>query len=123
MYHPDWRKVWLPLLAAGIFFATGCITDAQGIARKVQVTGIVTDEKGHPLPGVFVFPQPIGKTSGPIPEIAIYTDLNGKFVWHVPLGRYLFLFQKQGYDLMHLPVSASNGKRKVILNVQLKKST
>ncbi|MGA9173329.1 MAG: carboxypeptidase-like regulatory domain-containing protein, partial [Thermoactinomyces sp.] len=91
-----------------------------GNEDKNTVTGQVTDDHGFPLEHVFVFPEPIGKTGGPIPEIAVYTNRNGCFVWHVPPGRYQFRFQKASYQTTYSVVKADANKV-VRIRIKMKK--
>lgn len=91
-------------------------------AGHITITGTVTDPTGQPLPWVLVTPEPIGQTSGPIPEIAIYTDKDGHFRWTVPSGPYDFVFQKEGYHTHRERVYAQPGKPITPLTVQLQPS-
>ncbi|MBH8604103.1 carboxypeptidase regulatory-like domain-containing protein [Thermoactinomyces sp. CICC 10522] len=79
---------------------------------KSTISGQVTDHHGFPLEHVLVFPEPAGKTAGPIPDIAVYTDRNGCFAWHVPPGRYQFRFQKNGYQPTYIIVQTEASQKK-----------
>lgn len=88
---------------------------------KVKVMGTVTDVTGTPLVQALVFPQPKGKTGGPIPEIAKFTDEQGNFTWYVPTGSYDFIIQKQGFLMKRVPVEATESKKNIHLKIILYK--
>ncbi|MFC7440382.1 carboxypeptidase-like regulatory domain-containing protein [Laceyella putida] len=118
----------ISVLSLGLMVSGGCNNalgdeppDSQPVQR-VTITGTVTDPAGHPLPGVLVTPEPADKTSGPIPEIAIYTDKDGHFSWTVPSGTYDFVFHKPSYVTHKVRVDARPGKTVPHLKVRLKPS-
>ncbi len=88
---------------------------------KVKVTGTVTDATGTPLAQALVFPEPKGKTGGPIPEIAKFTDEQGNFTWYVPGGSYAFIVQKQGFLMKRVPVDATKSQKTIHLKIILYK--
>lgn len=63
----------------------------EGPPKNVVIHGIVEDQNGNPLSGVLVTPKPKGENVVPIPEIAVYTDEQGKFTWNLPPGEYEFV--------------------------------
>jgi TonB-linked SusC/RagA family outer membrane protein len=78
--------------------------------KTIQVTGLVTDSSGSPLPGVTVYVKEnksIGTT----------TDLNGRYVLEVP-DNATIAFSMIGFDEQDVPV---NGKQTI--NITLKPTT
>ncbi len=87
---------------------TFCIFASTGIhAQQKTVTGIITDEKGSPLPGVNVV------VAGTSPPRGTATDFDGKYAIAVSPGEKL-RFTYVGYEAVALTVG---GKR--VLNVAL----
>ena len=82
----------------------------EATVKNIQVTGLVTDSTGSPLPGVTVYVQndkSIGTT----------TDMNGKYVLEVPDNATL-VFTMIGFEEQDIPV---NGK--TTINIRLRPST
>lgn len=80
------------------------------LPAKIQVTGLVTDSTGSPLPGVTVYVQndkSIGTT----------TDMNGKYILEVP-GDATLVYSMIGFDEQHILVKERN-----TINVILKPSS
>lgn len=103
-----------------LFFGCEKTPDA-GPVSKVKVTGTVSDENHSPVSGALVVPKPKEDVSGPVPEIARYTDENGRFTWYVPAGSYEFVIEKEGYKPRRLPVQSKDAGKPVHLNVILEK--
>jgi hypothetical protein len=63
-----------------------------------RLVGVVVDERGTPLEGVVIQVVPAGPSAGPVPDIAIVTDAQGRFEWP-PLseGRYMVMVEPEGY--------------------------
>ncbi|MGA8943993.1 MAG: carboxypeptidase-like regulatory domain-containing protein [Thermoactinomyces sp.] len=117
-------KKGLALLLFSLCFSllVGCEGSSGSTqADKVKVTGTVTDATGFPVAQALVFPQPRGKTGGPIPEIARLTDEQGNFIWYVPVGTYDFIIQKQGFLIKRVRVDASTSQKSVHLKIILYK--
>ncbi|MRG27468.1 hypothetical protein GIJ05_04615 [Laceyella tengchongensis] len=116
---------FLSLLSIGMLVSAGC-NNLSGDApnpqpgQRITVTGTVVDTDGHPIAQVLVMPEPADDKSGPIPEIAVYTDAEGRFSWTVPPGTYDFVFRKPGYALHKERVQAIPGKQAPHLRVELK---
>lgn len=74
------------------------------------LTGKVVDEQGKPVEGAIVTPSSRDKPPRPIPEIAVMTDAQGSFTWHLPgPGNYDITVIKEGYRQVTLPVMAGPG--------------
>jgi hypothetical protein len=54
----------------------------QGIAGRLVTAS------GHPVAGARITAQSLDPTGGPIPEIAILSDAEGRFAWPLRPGRY-----------------------------------
>jgi len=80
--------------------------------QQLQVTGIVTDENGSPMPGVNVLVE--GTTTG------INTDINGKFSITIPSGDAVLLFSFIGYTTQRVPVT---GKSVIDISLALSMAT
>lgn len=72
-------------------------TTLPAVNLDVQITGLVTDSTGAPLPGVTVYV----KTNK---AIGTTTDLNGRYVLKVPDNATL-IFSMIGFDQQEIPVS------------------
>lgn len=84
------------------------LISAGSYAQSFQVSGVVTDEKGTPLPGVSVVVKDtlIGQSGG----------ANGDYVINVPKEGSILVFSFIGYETREIKVSAAT----TTLNVKLK---
>ncbi|MEC3880586.1 SusC/RagA family TonB-linked outer membrane protein [Parapedobacter sp. 10938] len=65
------------------------ITEDVTVAQEIRITGMVTDERGEPLPGVSV--QVKGMAGG------VVTDLSGEYTLTVPNNDATLIFSYMGY--------------------------
>lgn len=107
-------------LCFSFLFGCGKSPDSDGFT-KVKVTGTVTSEDQSPISGALVVPKPKEDVSGPIPEIARYTDHEGHFTWYVPAGSYEFVIDKEGYKPRQIPVQAKDTGKPVHFTATLEK--
>lgn len=73
---------------------------AQSEQQMIRVTGRVTDEKGHPLPGVTILLK--GTTLGAA------TDLDGKYTLMIPKGEHILLYSMVGMEDVERPLSSDS---------------
>jgi hypothetical protein len=78
----------------------------SGMELNEGVIGTVRDQAGNPLPEVFVQAVPVDPTAGPVPDIAIVTDAEGRYVWPLPPGRY---------QLSIAPATAASQTKEVVV--------
>lgn len=97
-------RLFFPLIAIlfpMLLIVSGCSSSNSGQPtppdqndappKNVVIRGTVQDQNGNPVSGVLVVPEPKEELSVPIPEIAVYTDEQGKFTWNLPPGEYDFV--------------------------------
>ena len=72
---------------------------ASAAAIDEGIVGTVTSASGEPVVGAFVQVAPVDEASGPIPEIAIFTDSNGHFAWPLRSGAYRITLLLDGRDI------------------------
>jgi hypothetical protein len=61
------------------------------------VEGRITDAAGNPIAGVLVMPASSAKPPEAVPEIAVLTDAQGRYTWHLSPGPYTFTVTHEGY--------------------------
>ncbi len=73
-------------------------SDQKGPGPGIRkgVAGRVTTSDNLPVKGAFIQPRSLDDPSPPIPEIAILTDGNGRYMWPLFPGSYEILVTAQG---------------------------
>lgn len=116
-----YRKVNVPLLGLGLLgpgampvFAgaanvPAAITETSPAMKRENITGLVKDSKGLPLPGVSV------KLKGS--NTATLTDSEGRFRMNIPPGDHSLIFTFIGYTRKEIRLSGKNA-----VNVTLEES-
>jgi hypothetical protein len=85
------------MVAAALGAPPGPVAAAAAAQASTQgLTGRVVSKDGRPVAGVLVLPQAAGADSGPIPDIAVFTDADGRFTWRLKPGRYNVSFLVDG---------------------------
>jgi len=75
--------------------------DAAGGSATTQargVDGMVSDQQGNPVTGALVTPTSLDTPSKAIPEVAVFTNTEGRFSWVLPAGRYRITVKADGYQ-------------------------
>ena len=75
--------------------------DAAGGSATTQargVDGMVSDQQGNPVTGALVTPTSLDTPSKAIPEVAVFTNAEGRFGWVLPAGRYRITVKADGYQ-------------------------
>lgn len=117
-------RLFIPFIAfisPLLFLVSGCGSssnsdgspppDHSDAPRKtVAIHGTVQDQQGQPAAGILVMPEAKGDHPFPIPEIAVFTDEQGKFIWNLPPGDYDFVLTRNGSELGRHPVKVPDGK-------------
>ena len=110
------------LVVAGLFalFAgtVGCgrspsSRDAAGEPDKLRwgtVTGRV-EAGGEPVRQVLMEPRSLDDPAPPIPELAVFTNDNGRYEWHLPAGTYRVTTRAEGYRPSSGRVDVSGGEK------------
>ncbi|GAB4210017.1 MAG: hypothetical protein OHK0022_42220 [Roseiflexaceae bacterium] len=88
----------------------------NGQTRGQLIQGEVRDSNGQPVAGVLVVPQ----GEAPVPEIAIYTDTEGKYSWDLLPGTYTMTFSGTGYSTVSQRVTVPSD-RALKLDITLNK--
>jgi hypothetical protein len=81
-----------------------------GSKMQEGIVGTVVDESGTPLAGVFVEVTPESSNAGPVPDMAILTDAQGKFEWRLGPGRYVVAVAPQGFRQNWMVVEVRAGR-------------
>jgi hypothetical protein len=72
----------------------------QGQGKQGQgegVAGRVTSAEGRPVAGAFVQAESLDRPSQPIPEVAISTREDGRYLWPLSPGSYRISVSAEGY--------------------------
>ncbi|WP_164491620.1 carboxypeptidase-like regulatory domain-containing protein [Staphylospora marina] len=122
------------LLAAGLaLFLSGCgssageqpttpeTPDPPASNERVAFIGTVLDEEQRPVSGALAVPESRDTSPYPVPEIAVYTNEQGVFTWHLPPGSWDFVISKPGYETARHAVSATAGQKEVRFTVNIRK--
>jgi hypothetical protein len=72
------------------------------------VQGTVVDQGGRPLTHVVITPQSTDTPPQPVPEIAVFTDDQGRYKWSLAPGAYTFTFVHDGYVPLTKAVNVAN---------------
>lgn len=114
--HGNTRRTLSMLLVAAIAFLSPLRGLAKGLeygiiterlkSADLTVTGVITDEKGAPLPGVTIVVR--GTTQGTV------SDVNGKYSITVKDENAYLVFRSIGYTTQEIPINGKSG-----INVQL----
>ncbi|WP_420121356.1 carboxypeptidase-like regulatory domain-containing protein [Nakamurella sp.] len=78
---------------------------ALGTAQARSVDGAVTDQDGRPVTGALVTPTSLDTPSTAIPEVAVFTDDQGRYSWVLPMGRYRLTVTANGYQQRSVEIS------------------
>jgi len=95
--HPD-----VPVSSAGE--PAGSQTMTQGAA------GLITDESGAPLAGVFLQLKTLDAAAPAMPEIAIVSGEDGRFLYALPPGRYEITVVSENYGPVTRSVTVLPGQ-------------
>ncbi|HEY5840792.1 MAG TPA: carboxypeptidase-like regulatory domain-containing protein [Mycobacterium sp.] len=75
--------------------------DAVGGSATTQAHGVdgnVSDQEGKPVTGALVTPTSLDTPSKAIPEVAVFTNDEGRYSWVLPAGRYRITVTADGYQ-------------------------
>lgn len=89
------------------------------VSISAGLTGQVTASDGHPIEGAFIQPASLNEPSHPIPEIAIFSDEDGRYTWTLLPGHYEITVFAAGYPPAHQRTTVKVGER-TTLNFTLK---
>jgi hypothetical protein len=74
------------------------------------VTGRIADAGGGPIAGALVQPKSLDENARAIPEIAIVSDGEGRYVWRLFAGRYELAVSAAGYNAAAAQVTVNAGQ-------------
>jgi len=74
------------------------VAGGSATTRAQGVDGTVSDQEGNPVTGAFVTPTSLDTPSKAIPEVAVFTNAEGRFSWVLPAGRYRITVKADGYQ-------------------------
>jgi len=72
------------------------VSEADLLARP-GVYGWVTSSGGAPVGRAFVEPTAVEGTTGPVPELAVFTDDDGRYRWSLGPGTWAIRVSAEGY--------------------------
>jgi hypothetical protein len=84
-----------------------------GIAQGVA--GQVTTPEGHPVAGARIEARSLDRPPGPVPEIAILSDAEGRFQWPLRPGRYRLAAIVDGREAATATTSVEPGRVTVLV--------
>lgn len=61
-------------------------------------SGSVRDETGQPIAGALIVPRSLQTPAPAIPELAILSDLTGRYTWPLPPGDYELTVTAEDYE-------------------------
>lgn len=77
-------------------------------------TGTVTSSSGGPIVGALVVPRGLDANSPAVPEIALYTDAEGRYVWSLPPGQWELTVTADGFRSETKTVAVAQGALAVL---------
>jgi hypothetical protein len=89
--------------------------DDQTFSIKEGVVGRVTAPDGSPVKGALIEPRSLDDPSPPIPEIAIHTDKDGRYMWPLFPGTYELSVRPKGYQRPINPITVTVTAGQVVI--------
>ncbi|MFD0200747.1 MULTISPECIES: carboxypeptidase-like regulatory domain-containing protein [Saccharothrix] len=77
---------------------------------QATVTGVVTDSAGLPVSDALVQPRSLDTPPHPVPELAVLSDQQGRYTWHLTPGRYEFTATKDNRTGPPVEAAAEAGR-------------
>ena len=124
------RPPWLAILLLIILVAachnpnqtvTSGSADEGGPRARDGLAGRVTAPDGSPVSGAFVQAESLDEPAPPIPEIAVLTGKDGRYLWPLSPGRYRITVSADGYRPATGTATVLAG-RPAALNLSLQRS-
>jgi Carboxypeptidase regulatory-like domain len=81
-----------------------------GRAINGTAAGVVLDRSGQPVVGALVEPKSLDEPAKPIPELAVVTDAQGRYEWHLQPGRYELVARMGDRSSSAAPVVVTPGE-------------
>lgn len=85
------------------------------------VDGTVSDQEGKTVTGALVTPISLDTPSKAIPEVAVFTNDEGRYSWVLPAGRYRITVTADGYEEASVETEVPEGGT-ATLDLQLRKA-
>lgn len=95
--------------------------DGSATTQASGVDGKVSDEQGKPVTGALVTPTSLDTPSRAIPEVAVFTNEEGRYSWVLPAGRYRITVTADGYQEASAETEVP-GAGTATLDLQLRKA-
>lgn len=76
--------------------------DAVGGSASTRAHGVdgkVVDQEGNPVPGALVTPTSLDMPARAVPEVAVFTNDQGRYSWVLPVGRYRITVTANGQEV------------------------
>lgn len=86
----------LPTGGDGSVWSDGT-TGGSATTQAPGVAGTVSHEEGEPVAGALVTPSSLDTPASAIPEVAVFTNDDGRYTWVLPPGRYRITVTADGY--------------------------
>ena len=80
------------------------------------VVGRLTTSSGRPIATAQITAQSLDQPTRPIPEIAILSDADGRFIWSLRPGRYRLAALVDGHEVAAVETAVEPGR---VTNVEL----
>ena len=81
---------------------------SAGIAEGA--VGRLVTPSGDPVAGAQITVRSLDRPAGPVPEIAILSDKDGRFAWPLPPGRYRLAAVVEGREIAIATVTVEPGR-------------
>jgi hypothetical protein len=75
------------------------------------VAGRITSTTGRPLEGALVAVRGLGHSPAAVPELAVYSDDEGRYAWDLPPGRWELSVRAEGHRRSAKAVHVRTGQR------------
>jgi hypothetical protein len=83
---------------------------APGKATGAVVEGVITDAAGKPLVGAVVMPKSVDTPPKAVPEMAVFTNEQGRYRWTLAPGKYVLSVSHNGVVTESEPITVTESQ-------------